>query len=344
VIAENSNHLTIVVQFNLTNNLVAKMSDNIKISIVIATYNRKDKIKKVLESIWNQTSKNFEVIVVDDASTDGTFEYLSSIKNEQFRFFRLPENSGSYKARNLGIDNVEGTHILIWDSDDFLYKNAVEVITRELSKMDVSEILITPADFVCNGKSIIYESVKDRHFSYQDFVSNKIPKQDVVIVFSKEMCGDVRFLGPNIDFSFYAFLSRKAKNTKHVNISLGLINLESDQISETFARNIPNIKRSIQRIFGLRHYLNEIGPDLKKVNSKRYLDLCYGLAVALLLDGKRGEALFWLKESGDSGRFLYRLSHFFGFSFVFGFLFKLKSLYIKKFVNHNFFSRSVNKK
>ena len=87
-----------------------------KISVVIPTYNRKNLLKRAIESVIKQTLNPFEIIVVDDGSIDGTQSWLA----EKFPFVRClyQNNSGVSRARNNGIKSAKGSWIALLDSDD----------------------------------------------------------------------------------------------------------------------------------------------------------------------------------------------------------------------------------
>jgi glycosyltransferase involved in cell wall biosynthesis len=98
-----------------------KMKDDLFVSILIPTYNRKDLLKKAIESLFNQTypKANYEVIVVDDGSTDGTEEMLRELTEKthcNFRYFKQ-KNRGPAAARNRGIKNAVGEIIGFTDDD-----------------------------------------------------------------------------------------------------------------------------------------------------------------------------------------------------------------------------------
>ena len=84
------------------------------ITIIIPTYNRKVLLKKCINSLINQSYKDFEIIVVDDGSTDGTKDLIKNY--EQIRYLRQ-ENKGPGNARNLGIKNAGGSIIAFTDDD-----------------------------------------------------------------------------------------------------------------------------------------------------------------------------------------------------------------------------------
>lgn len=90
------------------------------ISAVITTHNRKELLIRAVMSACNQTYQNLEIIVVDDASTDGTGEKLSEIKDSRIRYIyiRPEESKGGNYARNTGIRNAKGEYIAFLDDDD----------------------------------------------------------------------------------------------------------------------------------------------------------------------------------------------------------------------------------
>lgn len=86
------------------------------ISVIIPTYNRKDIILDAIQSVLSQTFKDFELIVVDDGSIDGTVEYLTSLQMPITIISK--ENGGVSSARNKGIEIARGDYIAFLDSDD----------------------------------------------------------------------------------------------------------------------------------------------------------------------------------------------------------------------------------
>jgi glycosyltransferase involved in cell wall biosynthesis len=95
-----------------------------KVSICIPTYNRKDYLKETIESVFAQTYKDYEVVIVDDGSTDGTAEMLNNIDLPIRCYWQ--ENSGDAAARNKLIKLAQGEFITFIDSDDLLMHDAVE--------------------------------------------------------------------------------------------------------------------------------------------------------------------------------------------------------------------------
>lgn len=97
-------------------------------SVIIPTYNRRELLQKALESVWVQTFTDYEVIVIDDGSTDGTWEYLQSL-GSRIKAFKQ-ENAGPGAARNLGLQHVTGRYITFLDSDDIWFSWTLETFKQ----------------------------------------------------------------------------------------------------------------------------------------------------------------------------------------------------------------------
>ncbi|SKB98353.1 Glycosyltransferase involved in cell wall bisynthesis [Parapedobacter luteus] len=101
-----------------------------KISIIIPTYNRAHIIVETLNSVSNQTIKDWECIIIDDYSTDDTDttvgEYLSQYPDLAFRYMKNERSKGAQGARNTGVDRAQGEFVMFLDSDDLLLPFCIE--------------------------------------------------------------------------------------------------------------------------------------------------------------------------------------------------------------------------
>jgi glycosyltransferase involved in cell wall biosynthesis len=88
------------------------------VSVVVPAYDRAASIRPALDSVLRQTFSDFELIVVDDGSTDGTREVVRAIDDPRLRLVETPRNMGASAARNLGIAEARGTWVAFQDSDD----------------------------------------------------------------------------------------------------------------------------------------------------------------------------------------------------------------------------------
>ena len=110
-----------------------------KVSICIPTYNRKDYLKETLDSVLAQTYKDYEIVIVDDGSTDGTADLIKNagFKNLQYHW---QENQGESAARNKLFELAKGDYLTFIDSDDLLFPYAVEELVKTLEPYDPDTI------------------------------------------------------------------------------------------------------------------------------------------------------------------------------------------------------------
>ncbi|MFN5417914.1 MAG: glycosyltransferase family 2 protein [Flavobacteriia bacterium] len=98
-----------------------------KFSIIIPTYNRAHIVEKTLKSVFNQTYKNYEIIVVDNCSTDRTIEVLKPYAdNQQIRLIQHDVNYERSTSRNTGMKNASGDYLTFLDSDDIMGENCLQ--------------------------------------------------------------------------------------------------------------------------------------------------------------------------------------------------------------------------
>ncbi|MFN8309984.1 MAG: glycosyltransferase [Chitinophagales bacterium] len=102
-------------------------------SIIIPTYNRADLIAETLRSVITQTYTRFEVIVVDDGSTDNTQEVVEKVGSPLVTYYRIP-NSERGAARNFGVSKARGNYVTFLDSDDVFYNNCLAFAEEGLKR------------------------------------------------------------------------------------------------------------------------------------------------------------------------------------------------------------------
>lgn len=157
------------------------------ISIIIPTYNRASCINRAINSCLAQTYQNFEIVITDDGSTDNTENKILEYKNEKIKYFKFKENRGVIKARNNSIINSQGKWILLFDSDDELNSNCLEVFVREINKLENKKIKMIFAHFIntATGKTKI---------------SNKfqqiLKKQNNILTYENFLCAGVNIGDP----------------------------------------------------------------------------------------------------------------------------------------------------
>lgn len=90
------------------------------VSVIIPTYNRKYIIQRAIESVMRQTHSDWEILIIDDAGTDGTGQWIRKNygHNSNIRYIRCRQNGGPSRARNIGMKRARGNYIAFLDSDD----------------------------------------------------------------------------------------------------------------------------------------------------------------------------------------------------------------------------------
>jgi glycosyltransferase involved in cell wall biosynthesis len=96
------------------------------VSVIIPTYNRAHLVGRAIQSVLDQTYHDFELIVVDDASTDATEEAVRNFNDPRIRYIRHEHNRGGSAARNTGIGAAHGEYIAFLDSDDEWFPTKLE--------------------------------------------------------------------------------------------------------------------------------------------------------------------------------------------------------------------------
>ena len=106
------------------------------VSIILPVYNREGFVRRAIESVFAQTYSHWELIAIDDGSTDRTPEILRSYTDHRVRLFVQP-NAGPYPARNYGLSQATGEFIAFLDSDDLWYPHKLELQLPLFSRSEV---------------------------------------------------------------------------------------------------------------------------------------------------------------------------------------------------------------
>ena len=125
---------------------------NHRVSIIIPTYNRAEFLTEALNSIMSQTYKDFELIVVDDGSSDNTKEVVKNFDGEIKYLYR--KNQGVSAARNLGINEAKGEFLSFLDSDDLWERNKLEKQIDFFDKNKEAKVCYTDEIWVRKGKRV----------------------------------------------------------------------------------------------------------------------------------------------------------------------------------------------
>jgi glycosyltransferase involved in cell wall biosynthesis len=131
-----------------------------KLSVIVPVYNASDYLDVCIESVIYQRDLNWELIAVNDASTDGSLELLQSYQQQdkRIKIIDLPKNKGQGYARNLAIKKAKGTYLVFLDADDFLHSETLSQLEQWVKKKPKTEVFVW-GYHLCNAKGIIKKTL-----------------------------------------------------------------------------------------------------------------------------------------------------------------------------------------
>lgn len=142
-----------------------------KITTVIPVYNSEKYIERTINSVINQKYSENEIILINDASTDGSEQICEQFekKYSQIKFINLSENKGVSNARNIGIRNATGEYIHFLDSDDTIEDGLYEYLNYVLNKYEY-DLIVFGSNTITNNKIIETKNVEQEKVFYNQSV------------------------------------------------------------------------------------------------------------------------------------------------------------------------------
>ena len=153
--------------------------EKIFVSVIIPTYNRANTLEDAIQSVLGQTFQDFELIIVDDGSTDNTEEVVSyyiTVYSNKIKYI-YKTNGGVSSARNEGIRNAKGNYIAFLDSDDYCDVNKLEITAKFIIDYPEAGLFYTDVWVVDENKNILWAN--DR-FHYRGNVFTKLIERDFI--------------------------------------------------------------------------------------------------------------------------------------------------------------------
>lgn len=194
------------------------------ISIIVPVYNCQNTLDRCLNSIRNQTESNLEIIVVDDGSTDKSFQIIKkhSIEDKRIKVIRQ-NNMGVSAARNRAIKIVSGSYISFIDADDYVEKNYIEELYIALYKHNTDISLCSCIKENSKGERIFErkKNLNPRCFSVNDGYSYILDTASVVVwgaLYKKKILENIQFqtdLFVSEDTLFFAEAAKNSSNIVH---------------------------------------------------------------------------------------------------------------------------------
>jgi glycosyltransferase involved in cell wall biosynthesis len=268
-------------------------------SIVIPAYNRASYIGKTLQSVLNQSCRDFEVLVVDDGSSDNTADVISAFDHPCIKYFKK-ENGERGAARNYGIRYASGKYVTFLDSDDLLRENHLEEAKIFLEEEPNANVFHLGYDIINPAGKILTKWKKlpnpiNRKLVEGNFLSclGVFAKREILLAvpFNED-----RALSGSEDYELWVRLaSRYEIQTKNVSTAC-LVNHESRSVLQI------NPEKFAKRIFLFKEYLKKdkdvvttYGPHFREMFA--YKDLYAALHLAISKNKKSGLHSLWLAVS-----------------------------------------------
>lgn len=135
------------------------------VSIIMPVYNREDIVQIAINSVLNQTYTNFELIIVDDGSTDETIPIITNIQDNRVKVILSETNNGSSAARNIGLKEAKGEYICYLDSDNIWQNNYIGAIVGAFLELN-------DADAIYSGQ-MLYDYIDEEPFAFRFGSFNK---------------------------------------------------------------------------------------------------------------------------------------------------------------------------
>lgn len=138
-------------------------------SVIIPLYNKENLVEQTIKSLLSQLFTDFEVIIINDGSTDNSLKKIKHLTDSRFKVI-TQENKGASHARNLGIEKSEGKYLALLDADDFWYNNHLLELKKLIEKFP-------EAGLFCNNYEISY----NKEFTQPATFNFKLEKQPIII-------------------------------------------------------------------------------------------------------------------------------------------------------------------
>lgn len=243
------------------------------VTIITPSYNSQRFIKDTIDSVLSQTYQNWEMIIVDDCSRDGSVDYVTNLIKDERRMtlIALKENVGAAEARNKALEVANGKYIAFLDSDDVWFPRKLE---KQLDFMQENDYAFTFTSYVPMSEDTIEEysviSVPAQ-IDYSGYCKNTIIGCLTVMI-DKEKTGDFRM--PNIksshDMALWLLLMKRGFKAYGLNETLAkyrLVSTSNTSKKYKAAMDVWEVYRVVEKLSLFRsswYFINYIFNAIKK--------------------------------------------------------------------------------
>ena len=267
-------------------------------SIIIPTYNRAAFITKAIKSVLEQTYNDWELIIIDDGSTDNTKDVIKQFEDVRINYF-FQKNQERSSARNNGIKKSKGKYICFLDSDDYYLNNRLQLLYNEINKLDhPTALLYTEISFESQNQILPKTELSNKNFkNHFDFIIQAtigVPQTCI----SKEILLKHNFniqfnLGEDLELWLrivqeYPLLFLPNQNT--------VVAIDHDDRSVNEKKNNPGVYqlKLFNFIFKKEHPGFNINANLKK---EKISDAYFSIARHYMYNNLKAKAFLWILKA-----------------------------------------------
>lgn len=236
------------------------MNNNFYTDIILPNYNKKDYIDETIQSVINQTFKNWNLIIIDNNSNDGSDDILKKYyKFENIKIIKLRRNMGLSFSRNLGLRLAKNKYVSFLDSDDLWDKNKLKKQISFMKQNDYSFIYTNYTPFYThNGfktfKKTIYPKEK---YNLNIFIEDTSIATSSMII-KKELINSSKFKkkSHNEDYDFKCKILKKGINAYNLNENLTFYRITKNSRSSYKLKSLISIFNTNKNLLNLSLFKN----------------------------------------------------------------------------------------
>ncbi len=238
-------------------------------SVIIPLYNKENFIEATLKSVLNQSFTDFEILIINDGSTDKSAEKIIEFKDSRIRLFSK-ENGGASSARNYGIEKAQSNYITFIDADDYWYPNFLEEMYLSINNFPDQKVFSAAIEIETSKNVIpaVYSIQKKNDFEIVNYFSASL-KESVIwtscAVFHKSIFESVGLFDTTI----------KSGQDTDLWIRIGLIYpiLFSWKILARYVYDANSLSKNQSLIYGKINFSKFEKLEIRNPDLKKFLDL-----------------------------------------------------------------------
>lgn len=205
-----------------------------KVSILMPVYNSEKFIKRSISSVLNQSYKNWELIIVDDGSTDNSAKLIQTINSKKIKFFKNSKNLGQRKTRNILLKKASGDYIAYLDSDDYWNKYKLE---KQIKFMQEKNLCFSYTNYLIKIKNKIFSRKIPNKVNFKTLLKENFIGQSTV-VYEKRLKIYKFKHNERMDFSLWLEIIKETNFLYGITENLTTVSIRSESQSSNLFRNI----------------------------------------------------------------------------------------------------------